>query len=195
MFNLQYKELYGAESCSGIQGAVGVKILAATSADVDLKDSEISKAVYAAATMIESAIQASVYKRNPEIQQRKLNEAMALREVFPAGEVIYFQAIPNGYSSQDPYWSQFPWFIATTRVGHIKIGCRKRVIEISWEGTKGGLARDLFPDENVTKEGQMIHAWDLNKARDYVRAVMEDIAKNDTDSVMALLERSQNAVG
>ena len=64
---------------------------------------------------------------------------------------IFVEEIPNGYCNE-PCCSRLPWFIVTTPVGHIKIGWRKRVINIDWTNTlqkKNG--HELFPNEDVTK--------------------------------------------
>lgn len=57
----------------------------------------------------------------------------------------------------------------TTPIGHIKIGWRKRVVVIDWSETiVKENADDLFPDEDVTKVGKLIHAWGVKKATEYV---------------------------
>ena len=57
----------------------------------------------------------------------------------------------------------------TTRIGHIKMGWRKRVISIDWSGTEvQAKAQDLFPTEDVTKLEKSIHAWTEEKAAEYL---------------------------
>jgi hypothetical protein len=61
----------------------------------------------------------------------------------------------------------------TTSRGVIKIGWRSRVINIDWsESDIKGLAKELFPNENVTKEDQYIHAWGYDKAKEYISVLM-----------------------
>jgi len=61
----------------------------------------------------------------------------------------------------------------TTRVGRFKIGWRKRVIHIDWKDSKVDLtAEQLFPEEDTTKDGRMIHAWSYKKAGEYVARVL-----------------------
>ena len=85
---------------------------------------------------------------------------------------IYIEEIPNGYCNR-ACCRHLPWFIVTTTVGRIKIGWRKRVIEIDWSDTKGTAeAETLFAAEDVTKGTRYIHAWSVEKAKSYVAAIM-----------------------
>lgn len=82
--------------------------------------------------------------------------------------VVYIKQIPNEYCSQPCCFSR-PWFMITTRIGHIKMGWRKRVISIDWSGTEvQAKAQDLFPTEDVTKLEKSIHAWTEEKAAEYL---------------------------
>lgn len=84
---------------------------------------------------------------------------------------IFVEAIPNGYCGPSCFPDR-PWFIVTTRAGRIKIGWRKRVIAIDWsDSTITATAEELFPCENVTKDGRLIHAWGYDKAREYVASL------------------------
>lgn len=79
---------------------------------------------------------------------------------------IHVKEIPNEYEGA---MAIMPWFVVTTAKGPIKIGWRKRVIEIDWNET--GVeewAEKLFPDEDVTKNGRSIHAWGYEKAKEYL---------------------------
>jgi hypothetical protein len=79
------------------------------------------------------------------------------------------RAVKNEYGSGDYRGS---WFIIFTDNGDIRIGWRKRVIEIEW-------LKNYKPftfkgdDEDVTKgfsdTGRYIHAWSVEKAIEYLR--------------------------
>jgi hypothetical protein len=100
-------------------------------------------------------------------------ERDSLISLFPREiPAIYVEEIPNGYCSQS-CCLHLPWLIVTTPAGHIRIGWRKRVIEIDWSRTTGTkTAAELFPNENVTKSERMIHAWGNYEAKTYLRAIL-----------------------
>lgn len=58
------------------------------------------------------------------------------------------------------------WMLAKTKFGTFKIGWRKRVINIEFDG--GINLKDLFADQDVTKGKDFIHAWGVEKATEYV---------------------------
>lgn len=71
------------------------------------------------------------------------------------------------------------WLIVTTKVGHIKIGWRKRVINIDWSKTTNKTPGDeLFKEEETTKGGGYednkcyVHAWSLEKAKEYLKKIV-----------------------
>ena len=98
------------------------------------------------------------------------NQRTELVSLFP--QPIFVETIPNGYCSQ-ACCSGYPWYIVTTTRGRVKIGWRKHVIEIDWtDSTVRQSAEELFPQEDVTRIGCMIHAWGLGNAREYVRRVL-----------------------
>ena len=74
-----------------------------------------------------------------------------------------------------------PWFNVNTEFGTIKIGWRKRVINIDWSSSlktldvcgkkpKEGVL-SLFEKEDVTKGGTYIHAWGWEKAEEYLSKI------------------------
>lgn len=84
----------------------------------------------------------------------------------------YIEQIPNGYCS-DYCCVNRPWLIVTTPKGRIKIGWRKRVIVIDWTDSKiEACAEAIFPGEDVTRDGRMIHAWGYEKATQYIAMLM-----------------------
>jgi len=107
---------------------------------------------------------------DPEIQQRNQNEKEQLLACF-GDRSIFVQDIPNEYLNR-PFYPV--WHIVTTEIGHIKTGWRKRVIVIDWSQTIVDKKADtLFPEEDVTKDGQMIHAWGYDKAKEYIDKLHE----------------------
>lgn len=89
-------------------------------------------------------------------------------------EPIWVQELPNGYSPKDSYYSRFPWFKVYTTKGPITIGWRKRVIQIEWQESDSKVdGKKDFPSEDVTKEHHLIHAWSLEKAKEYLDKILE----------------------
>lgn len=96
---------------------------------------------------------------------------LALLSCFPSR--IYAREIPNGYCSE-VCCKDRTWLIVTTEVGHIKIGPRKRVIVIDWSDSDvDTLGVDLFPGEDTTKQLRSIHAWGIDKAKEYVARILQ----------------------
>jgi hypothetical protein len=90
------------------------------------------------------------------------------------------EEIPNGYCNRY-CCAHLPWYIVTTRLGRIKIGWRKSVINIDWAETQGTkTSEELFQSENVTKDTRGIHAWGYEKARAYVGAIITGVSLTPT---------------
>jgi len=76
--------------------------------------------------------------------------------------------IPNEYDG----CRSDPWFIVETTQGPIRIGWRKRVISISWEGSAlQHDGRKIFEKEDVTTDKALVHAWGTEKAVEYLRVL------------------------
>lgn len=106
---------------------------------------------------------------NPKIVKMFKEEREKIIGLFPMP--IFIKEIPNEYDN-DPLR---PWFLITTPKGPIKIGWRNRVIEINWnESVIEYPAAALFPDEDVTKMGKIIHAWGYDKAYEYLNHILND---------------------
>ncbi len=117
-------------------------------------------------------------RRNTELMDPKeivnrLKERNQLLNCF-GSELIYVEDIPNEYSP----FNVNPWFIVSTRKGRIKIGWRKRVINIDWsESDIRHLGRDIFKGENVTgahyyEMTEYIHADGYEKATEYINKLL-----------------------
>jgi hypothetical protein len=73
--------------------------------------------------------------------------------------------VENEYGSRS---YRGPWYVAMTEIGEVRVGWRKRVIEVvfpDWVpvGT-------LFAKEDVTKSAHLIHAWGYDKLAEYLKA-------------------------
>lgn len=105
-------------------------------------------------------------------QQKEFEEIFS--SVYDLKQLI-FKPIPNEYCACD---SCPPWFIVTTPDGQIKIGWRKRVINIEWlEDYK--TFDEKFDSEDVTKgfgicgDERYIHAWGKEKCKEYLLRAMK----------------------
>lgn len=169
MSNLDYKEVSSSESV-GHYGCFGIKILVATDRDVDLSSDAVQIAVYKAEKLVLDEVKASSIAASATFKQDAEDERKSLLGLFPGR--IFVETIPNGYS---PDWAHrhLPWFIVTTGIGRFKVGWRKRVIHLEWTETVDTKdAEELFSGENVTMDRKMIHAWSLDKARQYIETIM-----------------------
>lgn len=143
-----------------------------------LNSDEIRQATDDAVKMIRNAIMENVIKRSPEaIYEAKLTREniISLFDTVPfvkAHSDAFVTEIPNGYCSE-VCCCHLPWFIVLTPVGKIKIGWRKRVLQIEWNETKGTkISSELFQSEDVTKEEKMIHAWSYVDAKRYIETII-----------------------
>lgn len=126
-----------------------------------------------AAGIARNALHKLVMSSDPEVKACVKTQRESLIGLF-GDRAIYVEELPNGYGEHDPYWSLFPWFKVTTGCGPIKIGWRKRVINIDWaESEITARANDLFPNEDVTKGSSYIHAWGYEKAQGYIDKLLD----------------------
>lgn len=82
------------------------------------------------------------------------------------------------------YWNSYsapPWFAVTTEQGFFEIGWRKHVIHIEWDDVK--LPSDHFADQDVTQTGESIHAWNHEKAVEYLTRIRENSVRIHPDSL------------
>jgi hypothetical protein len=63
-----------------------------------------------------------------------------------------------------------PWWLADTSIGLVRIGWRKRVLEIDWSATPHQF---IVTDGDVTKDMQMVHAYSTSKAVEYLTRLRE----------------------
>lgn len=166
------EELY-REKRTGTYGIFEIEISVSAPDSIDLSDSNILDAAAEAADKVRETIMKKVVGESKEDKAATALQFDQLTSLFP--QPIYVETIPNGYCSLF-CCAHLPWFIVTTKVGRIKVGWRKHVINIDWEDTpKTMTAEELFPKENVTKGHKTIHAWDIHSARKYVAAIINSI--------------------
>lgn len=87
---------------------------------------------------------------------------------------LKFKAIPNQYSNWEGY---APWFIIYTPDGDIRIGWRKRVVQIEWLDNYKDFV-EHFENEDVTKDfikERFIHAWSIDKCVEYLLSAKNNI--------------------
>ena len=86
--------------------------------------------------------------------------------------IINIYEIKNGYWPDHPDYDEIrrqnPWWLVLTEYGMIKIGWRKRVIEISWHDVD---AKFYFvvTEDDVWKNEKHVHAYSYSKAVEYLR--------------------------
>lgn len=82
-------------------------------------------------------------------------------------DVSNYKPIENQYwpESYTELRNANPWWLVTTQFGEVKIGWRKRVISIDWEKT---LIRGEVTSDNVTKDSDLVHAYSMGDALEYL---------------------------
>lgn len=159
--------LHKYESYAGVGREFKLQILADLGRPLTDNDRDT---VYEAVRILEHGLQKETDRLLPstieEVRETKEN----LVGLF--SQPIFVKDIPNGYGN-DWYYANRPWYEVTTSVGIFVIGWRKRVISIDWKMTKViETASELFPDEDTTRVGQLIHAWGYEKAKEYIDRLM-----------------------
>lgn len=131
-------------------------------------------AMYTAQRMVEDAWKQQLYLADPAVVQLIARQKSELLGLFQ-GVTIYVEEIPCDYGPPNhPWFSLFPWFKITTPAGRFTVGWRKRVISIDWEDSVVDFsAEQLFPTEDVTKHGRLIHTRSIEDARRYILRVLE----------------------
>ncbi len=100
--------------------------------------------------------------------------------------------LPNGYWPRHANYQEIrdanPWWLVRTEFGLIKIGWRKKVVQIDWEDTK---SRFMLTDDDVTKDESMVHAWTIPKALEYLIAFRTMATKQEAE-VKALMSNAKD---
>lgn len=160
-------KVFGVQS-SGKGGNFEMEIHMSISREYNQTD---NRNIRKCADELEKAIRGESIHLDPKEKETANEERTKILELFN-GHVIFVEEIPNGYCS-DYCCKHLPWFMVTTKAGHIKIGWRKRVIEIEWKKTLiNQTAEELFTEEKVTKQNKLIHAWGYEKAKEYINVLL-----------------------
>ncbi len=136
---------------------------------------EDKRVIWKAADEIQKEITARTTLINPD--NIKIRDAWLAKakELFHAAgqEAIYIQQIPNEYCGPK-CCPHLPWLNVTTEFGIVKVGWRKRVINLDWSASDlTAEADELFPNEQTTKGGRMIHCWGYEKLGEYLKKLSE----------------------
>jgi hypothetical protein len=159
-----YKQIYKSEGFGG-DFDFGIEINLAA----PITESEhIRIATHKAVEIIEQAVTREFHANNSKSLERVGREKLELLNCFPE-KPIYVEDIPNGYCNR-ACCEHLKWYRATTHVGHILIGWRKRVIEIDWSATK---VRRVITEDSVTKSEIMVHAYGYEKAAEYLTELLK----------------------
>lgn len=148
---------------------IGIKVYVKLDRSLNQQDRSLA---YGIMDQIHDGLMEETLRLDP---RKKVEAETAKREILGlfAGLVYYVDEIPNGYCSQ---WccKHLPWFVITTCRGRFKVGWRKSVIHLEWtESNIKDIAEVMFPDQDVTKSGKMIHAHGYDAAKRYIRRLME----------------------
>jgi len=103
-----------------------------------------------------------------------MSKPFSKTKVLAMFEVAGFKTL-NVWELVNQYWGNVPdyyqiardspWWLVKTDFGLIRIGWRKRVIEIDWSDTK---YRGKVTDDNVTQNDTYAHAWSELDATRYL---------------------------
>lgn len=162
-----HKQLYRHQSWGEI-GEIDLEITVKTSKELgDTKDANISG--------LGNRIHEEVMKMLLKDDKRKEANNKLILDCF--GEHLgHYKETTNKYAG---IYVNDPWFLVYTKIGMIEIGWRTHVISIDWTDTGvKQTAEELFPDENVTKEGKLIHAYGFEKAKLYIQKLFNSYKPN-----------------
>jgi hypothetical protein len=108
-------------------------------------------------------------RKREEMRERSRKEADAIMAL--AGfEVRAVWELANQYWPDNPEYDDVrtPWWLFLTEIGPIQIGSRKRVLHIEWSTCA---VRAVVTSDDVTKESTYVHAWSVEKAVEYLKAL------------------------
>lgn len=150
---------------------------------------------YGVGRQVEELLSEQAKRLDPATWEREAKTKADFEKAFADAGLgpVFMEPIPN------EYWSSAigdPWYNVATPIGYIKIGWRKRVINIDWARTvlmsllkdkysseprpPGG--EELLPDviksgETTTLGDYYVHAYGYEKATKYLKAMFEHSQK------------------
>ena len=156
-----------------VSTATGIKVMVMLDREFNDADSSAGRKLV---RDLFASLEMETARLDPKTEEFRVKEKAEIEKVFvDAGfPAIFMEPIPNEYFGDNDPWSlRSPWYIVTTRIGHFKVGWRKRVLVLDWERTEVKTTADtLFQNEDVTKGEHMIHCWSYAKATEYLKRVM-----------------------
>ncbi len=110
-----------------------------------------------------------IQTRREEMREKSRAEAQSIM-LLAGFDVVRTWELANRYWPDAPTYDSVrrPWWLFETDIGLIQIGWRKRVINIDWEATS---IRIVVTEDDVTKDDAHVHAWSVEKAITYLRAL------------------------
>ena len=136
-------------------------------------DEEIRKIVSDILYDLKEKTSVVLWHKDPEVIKKHQEQKDSLIKCFRDASIKTLEPKekPNPYSKYNSPALDMP-----TDIGVISVHWRKRVIELAWERSIVELtAEELFPDEDVTKDGQLIHAWGYEKLTEYLKKLRESV--------------------
>lgn len=101
------------------------------------------------------------------------NKAFFEEALAKAGYKDYLMAnTANEYHGHGGCEHCLSWFLVKMPFGQLKMGWRKRVVELTWVDCVMRHQPD-FSNEDVTQGHRMIHAWGMEKLVEYLKAIKD----------------------
>ena len=118
------------------------------------------------------------WAKENEIDERNAHVAELTKLFELAGfDTIHVETINNEYCSRSCCY-KYPWIIVTTKKGRIKLGWRKRVMNLDWSNSDLKVdGQKIFKDEETTTGTSYIHCWSKEKAVEYLKKLNSEIDK------------------
>ena len=146
---------------------------------------EVEKVARKYGSDIVTAVEEAKARLDPETEiVAKCVQAWLLACFADAGLTpVFSESVPNEYWPDARDRLRSPWLLVTTRLGHVKIGWRKSVIQIDWSRTVvEANGRELFPETKNTVGDRHVHAWSLPEAAEMLRRLAQAAGLRSTPS-------------